>query len=240
MRDSITTLINGIKAWIRGLLAGKLDKPGGGKDGDVLTKNGKTAEWQTIADAVKESFPGGIGYPGQRTIALTYSGNPDDYETVKITNNGVDMYLALIDSDVYAPEDFVGGSLTAVINGSEKSFAPITEDNIITIGDATNVANVFALAAAPGASFLGFTVDKPGVYVAFSIVSGSTETIVAKASLTNTISAPKKIAAEYLPGATLPPVTSADDGKILTVVDGKWVAAVAPTPQAEPEVSSNV
>lgn len=224
MRDSITTLINGIKAWIRGLLAGKLDKPGGGKDGDVLTKTGKTAEWQTIADAVKESFPGGIGYPVQRTIALAYSGNPGDYETIKITSDGVDMYLALIDSDVYAPEDLIGGSLTVVINGRGESFTPITEDDINTIGDVTSVLDVCVLVAAPGASAYGLTFDKAGVYAVYRFVADSTESVVTELLLANTISAPKKIAAEYLPGATLPPVTSADDGKVLRVVNGAWTA----------------
>lgn len=178
-----------------------------------------------IADAVKESFPGGIGYPVQRTIALTYSGNPDDYETIKTTSNGIDIYLALIDSSVYSPEDLIGGSLTVVINGRGESFTPITEDDINTIGDVTSVLDVCVLVAAPGASAYGLTFDKAGVYAVYRFVADSTESVVTELLLANTISAPKKIAAEYLPGATLPPVTSADDGKNLTVVDGKWAAA---------------
>lgn len=200
MRDSITTLINGIKAWIRGLLAGKLDKPPGGKDGDVLTKSGSSAAWGGVADAVKRDFPGGVGYKTKRVIDLKYSGNPDDYEIVIFQDSGEEFHFALIDNDVYAPEDIIGGCFTCVFEGQEMSIPYITEDDLDVVDGVMLLDLYFIVATEAGASLAGLTFPKVGIYALCKITEDGAEVPVTDWSFSNhTGYKASKIDAEYLP-----------------------------------------
>lgn len=193
------TLINGIKAWGRGLLSGKLDKPAGGKDGDILTKAGNAASWQPvdIVGAVQAGFPGGVGYSLQKAVSIVYSGNPADYEIVELTLGSDTIRLARIDDGIYKPEDFVGGSLAAVVSGNSVSISPITADDVQTIVDDVYTikgANIVIIVSAPGASISGNIISTPGLYIIVDDID-----VVTSLYVKNTIIYNAKINDEYLP-----------------------------------------
>lgn len=216
MRDSITTLINGVKAWIRGLLAGKLDKPGGGKDGDVLTKSGSVTRWQKLDIPLSYKLP----VASNKTLG--------GVRAAKSSTAPLQRHEVTIDSNGFLEAE--AGVLYAENLGSLQTYD--TQRKVAVVAGRNTQYNNLAYPAVVASCYEG--VNEAWVILAADGSVYNAECAGAAGTPGRTLGPITQVS------APLPPVTVADNGKILTVVDGKWVAAVAPTPQAVPEVTNNV